>query len=47
MALNYPKTNRMYTDAENMNKRLYRESEQHVKLKKDGEYVRNDLGFDQ
>lgn len=46
MSLNYPKENRIFTDAENVNKRFYRESEQHVKLKRDGEFVRNDLGFD-
>ena len=36
----------MYTDDANMNNRVYRESEQHVKLMKDGTNIRMDAGFD-
>lgn len=46
MAVNYPKTNRMFTDGENANQRYYRESECHAKIGHDCEAVRNDLGFE-
>jgi ribose 1,5-bisphosphokinase PhnN len=46
MALNYPKDNRIFEDLENINKRIYRESECHAKIDTDTEHIRNDRGFE-
>jgi hypothetical protein len=46
MALQYPKENRIFTDKENTNHRLYRESEVHSRVNRDADFMREDMGFE-
>lgn len=46
MTLQYPKSNRMFTDSNNDNGRLYRESEAHAKIFQSNEMLREDFGFE-
>ena len=45
MSLNFPRNNRLFEELENSNRRIYRESETHVKILHDRANIRKDLGF--
>ena len=46
MALKYPLDKRIFEDRENINERIYRESESHIKINISKHRIREDMGFE-